>query len=576
MNVIWRDQWSDVSVIAHSYSGNLGWGTLWAPHNQNRLLFPDLLVVFLAHTTHFNLFVEMYLSAVLLVTSIGLFIWTHKRRSPSTPWIFYCPVAILLLSFVQFENSLSGFQICWYLVLAALAAALFLLDSPGFGWPLLTWAMVAAVVGSYSAIQGLYIWPVGLLLLYQRRRSLRFLLTWIAGAAVTAAVFFYHLGGSSYGESSTSISSALQHPVLAAKFFFLAIGDVVGAWIPWPLPWGGPTASRQVSGAALLLGVVIFIIAAWVVVKCFRRDERSPSPIGVALIAFGVLFALSIATGRSNLIGLWYAGTSRYTTFDLLILVGSYLALLGRSPARARAEHQLLAPADQSKNRWAPSTRLARRSTSAGTRGGVIVRGSLAVIICVQVVLGVLSGLAGGRSTHQVGLSTEDVIANIKQAPDSVVYRIYWGANVSYVRQYAPVVERLRLTFLASTAGSLTYQREGLDVGVWEGQTTTSPVTPWRGLRDGEVVSLNARGFSGSDGPLTVSECDGNALTDPKACSNTDTVTVFPRADGSIHAHYKVMTGPVGDGTCDEGQNCYIEVSSPRNRSLQSFAEISF
>src|SRR5580658_10512602 len=25
VNVIWRDQWSDVSVIAHSYSGNLSW-----------------------------------------------------------------------------------------------------------------------------------------------------------------------------------------------------------------------------------------------------------------------------------------------------------------------------------------------------------------------------------------------------------------------------------------------------------------------------------------------------------------------------------------------------------------------
>src|ERR1700722_5428579 len=219
VNVIWRDQWSDVSVIAHSYSGNLSWATLWTPHNQNRLLFPNLLVVFLAHTTHFNLFVEMYLSAVLLLASIGLFIWTHKRRSPSTPWIFYCPVAIVLLSFVQFENTLSGFQICWYLVLAALAVTLFLLDTPRLSGPLLIGAMAAAAVGSYSAIQGLYIWPVGLLLLYQRRRSLRVLLTWVAGAAVTAALFFYHLGGSSYGESSTSVSSALQHPVLAAKFF---------------------------------------------------------------------------------------------------------------------------------------------------------------------------------------------------------------------------------------------------------------------------------------------------------------------------------------------------------------------
>ena len=477
---------------------------------------------------------------------------------------------------MQFENTLSGFQVCWYFVLLALAATLFFLDSPRFSWLVLTGAIVAAVVGSYSAIQGLFIWPVGLLLLYQRRHSLRYLLTWVAAAAITAALFFYHLGASSYGESSGSISSALHNPVLAAKFFFLAIGDVVGAWIPWPLPWGGPVASKTVNDASLALGVVIFALAAWVVIKCLRRDEHGPSPIGVALIAFGMLFALSIATGRSTLVGLWYAGTSRYTTFDLLVLVGSYLALVGRS-SPSRATHRSLSLTEEGAGRGINRVAaLARRVRQQDRLGGAIVGATLAAIICVQVILGLLSGLAGGRSTHQVGLATEDVIVNINQAPDSVVERIYFGPDVGFVRRMAPVVEKFRLAFLASSAGSLTNQREGLDVGVWEGQTTTSPVTPWRGLRDGEVVSLNARGFSGSDGPLTVSECNANALTDLKACSNTDTVTVLPRPDGSMHARYKVMTGPVGDGTCDEGQTCYIEVSSPRNASLQSFAEISF
>jgi len=575
VNVIWRDQWSDVNVIRQLHAGAFGLGTLWAPHNQNRLLFPNLLVVLLAQTTRLNLFVEMYLSAGMLFASIALFIWTHKRRAPSTPWIYYCPVAILLLSFVQFENTLSGFQVCWYFVLLALAASLFFLDSPRFSWLVLTCAIVAAVVGSYSAIQGLFIWPVGLLLLYQRRHALRYLLTWVATAAITAALFLYHLGGSSYGESSGSISSAFHNPVLAAKFFFLAIGDVVGAWIPWPLPWGGPAASRTVSDASLALGVVIVALAAWVVIKCLRRDEHGPSPIGVALIGFGILFALSIATGRSTLIGLWYAGTSRYTTFDLLVLVGSYLALVGRSPSRAK--HRSLSLSDEGAGRGATRVAaFARKVRQQDRLGGAIVGATLGVIICVQVILGLLSGLAGGRSTHQVGLATEDVIVNIDEAPDSVVERIYFGPDVGFVRRMAPVVEKYRLTFLSSSEGSLTHQREGLDVGVWEGQTTTSPVTPWRGLRNGEVVSLNARGFSGSDGPLNVSECSANALTDLKACSNTDTITVLPRADGSMHAHYKVMTGPVGDGTCDEGQLCYIEVSSPRNRSLQSFAEISF
>ncbi len=578
VNVIWRDQWSDVKVIRHWHAGTLTLSTLWVPHNQNRLLFPNLLVVLLAQTTHFNLLVEMYIGALILFASIALIIWTHKRRSPSTHLIFYCPVAIVLLSFVQFENTLSGFQVCWYFVLGALAATLFLLDSPRFRWAVLTGAMVAAVVGSYSAIQGLYIWPVGLLLLYQRRRSLRYVLTWIGGAVLTATLFFYHLGKSSYGESPGSVSSVLAHPALAIKFFFLAIGDVVGAWIPWPLPWGGPTASRSVSDASLLLGVVIVVIAVWVVIKCLGRDEESPSPIGLALIAFGLLFALSIATGRSTLIGLWYAGSSRYTTFDLLVLVGSYLALLGRRTASSGADLQALSRANgMEPDRKSGAAALVRRLRREDRTTSAIVVGAVVIIMCVQAVLGLLSGLAGGRSTRQVGLATEDVIVNMDQAPGSMVYRIYFGGpNIDFVREMASVAERLRLTFLATRDGYLAHQREGLDVGVWEGGTT-SPVTPWRGLRNGEVVSVDFSHFAqGSGRRLTISECNANAFADPSACKRTDTRSIVTGVDGSIHASYRVTTGTVGDGTCDEGQTCYIKVSSPHDPSLQSFAEISF
>ncbi len=569
VNVIWRDQWADVNVIAHSYSGTLSLGTLWAPHNENRLLFPNLLVILLAHTTHLNLLVEMYFSALLLLASIALIIWTHKRRSPSTQWILYCPVAILMLSFVQFEDTLSGFQVCWYLVLVALALTLFLLDSPRFGWSVLTFAAVAAVVGSFSAFQGLFIWPVGLILLLLRRRSPRFLFAWIAAAGTTAAVFFYHLSVGAYGESSGGVTAWIGHPVLAVKFFFLAIGDVVGAWLPVPLPWGGPYDSRAVSPAAIVLGVVIVGIAAWMVIsRGLRAGDEGPSPFGVALMGFGILFALSIAAGRSSLIGLWYAGTSRYTTFDLLVLVGCYLLLLDRRPAASQAvggDHLVRANTYRS------------RRTPGGRIGSGLVCGSLIAIICLQAVLGLFSGLAGGRSTHRDGLATEDIIVNIKQATFGMVERIYFGLNIPFVRQMASEAEKLRLSFLASDSDLAS--REGIDLGVWSG-ATTSPVTPWRGLHNGQVVTVTAQHFAQSPAQrLVITECNPNAFLEfqvSNTCKSQGSVTVVPRADGSMRGTYKVSTGRVGDGTCGVGHPCYIEVWSPGSPSLESFAEITF
>ena len=90
--------------------------------------------VLLAHTTHFNIVDEEFLSAIVLVLSTALLILGHRRRSPTTPWLFYCPVAILMLSVVQSGNTLWGFQFAWYLVLLALSVTLVLCDSTNWNW----------------------------------------------------------------------------------------------------------------------------------------------------------------------------------------------------------------------------------------------------------------------------------------------------------------------------------------------------------------------------------------------------------------------------------------------------------
>ena len=121
-------------IISHVFSGHLALSTLWAQHTQNRILFPNLIVLLLAYTTKFNIVDEEFLSAAILVLSIALLIVGHRRRSPTTPWIVYSPVAILMLSVVQNGNTLWGFQFAWYLVLLALSVALVLCDSPKWKW----------------------------------------------------------------------------------------------------------------------------------------------------------------------------------------------------------------------------------------------------------------------------------------------------------------------------------------------------------------------------------------------------------------------------------------------------------
>ncbi len=451
LNVISRDQWDDVGLISHSYNGTLSLGTLWAPHNENRIFFPNLIVLLLSRLTHFNIVFEEYLSGVMLVVATGLIIYAHKRRSPSTPWIAYCPIAILMFSFVQYANTLWGFQLCWYLVLLSLAVAIVLLDKPAFTWLAFTGATTAAILGSFSLLQGLLIWPVGLVLLYSRRRPKNFVLIWLGCAVATGIVYF-----SGQHVSTTDPYLAVQHPVAALNFFLSAMGDVVGV-----------NLSSQGNAAVLIFGILIFLVAIYVLVFFgFRRDESSGTPIGVALICFGLLFAALITDGRISF-GLEGAGVSRYTTFDLLVLVGCYVSLLNRPPLGVGADGSMT----ESASADLTSQPLARSHSTPAALRLRIARGVVVAAIGVQLAVGINTGLAGGRSDYAGQVQDARVVVNMRKASNSLLGLT--GAFLepaNQIRQFAQVAASHRLSIFNNSGLVARYAQEGLPL-------ETTPIT---------------------------------------------------------------------------------------------------
>ena len=324
VNVIYYDSWSDIGLIANQSS-------LWAQHNENRILFPNILVLLQSDITHYNVVFEEFLSGAMLVAATGLFIGAHKRRSPSTRWLYYFPVVVVMLSFVQAGNTLWGFQLAWYLVILALAATIFIIDRPTLTRIELLAAIVVAVVGSFSSLQGLLIWPVGLVLLWHRRRSSGFLYAWSASAVITGALYFY---GFSFGSAHSDSSYLLSNPLAGFRTFFFVIGDVFGGKIADNNGAFIPNAPQASISLVILLGIVLFAIALWVIVVYgLRRDDSSGRPVGVAMVIFGILYVLTIVVGRTS-DSPTSGGASRYTTFTLLIVAGCYLSLLNRPRAR--------------------------------------------------------------------------------------------------------------------------------------------------------------------------------------------------------------------------------------------------
>ncbi len=335
VNIIYLDQWDDVILIGHAYSGTLHVSMLWSQHYENRILFPNLIVLALAYTTHFNVVTEEYLSALMLFGATALVIGAHKRRSPQRRWIWYCPVAFLLLSLAQAVNALFGFQMAWYLVLLMVALALFLLDEEPQRWLFVGGAIAAAVVASFSSLQGLLVWPAGLLLIYLRRRPGHFAMAWIGSAVLTGVIYFA-------GFNFNAAQSSTPDPAAVLTFFVRVVGDIVGEDQPGVL--------------VTVFGSVLVVTAIWALVRFAvgGRTSAGGRPFALSLILFGLLFSGLVASGRSGGDSLAVDVENRYTVFAIFVLVGLYLALLdppvaselrssqrgARSPARKRGRQR--------------------------------------------------------------------------------------------------------------------------------------------------------------------------------------------------------------------------------------------
>ena len=431
VNVPYQDGWSDMTVIHQCYSHLFTCGALWTQHNEDRLLFPNLVVVILAHTTHFNIKGEEFLSGLMLVAATFLLIHAHKRRSPDVPWLYYCPVVILACSLVQYGATLWGFQLAWYLVLLALASVVVFLDRDKLGAPTLALAIGAGVIGSFSSLQGLLIWPVGMVLIFYRRRSRPVVTAWVVSACATTALYFYHLNI----HSGTALPSSLTHhsisPILFAIF---AIGDVLGV----PIKPGGSDVG------ILLFGLAIVVLALAALKLCgLGPDRTSARPVGATLIWFGFLFSIVVAVGRHGL-GYWGASSSGYTIYNVWILIGVYMVLLARNPRTTGG--------------GAGSTRYSESVPKVVRRNAY--RYALWVVLAflaLQPLIGVGNGLDGARTIHAAELRSVATAVNINNASGfDVLDNLSFYQSVPLTETQVHIAAALRLTIFAGTRLTIT------------------------------------------------------------------------------------------------------------------------
>jgi hypothetical protein len=169
---------------------------------------------------------------------------------------------------------------------------------------------VLAVLASFSSLQGLLLWPLGLLVIFWRveGRQERWRLAgcWLGAGMVTTALYFIGWRAQKTSSGQGVAASVLSHPLGLLRFLLVDAGNL--------LDNGGPSQlwSAEVLGAVVLLGAAIVVVGS-------LRARAPHFPLPLYLVAFGIGSDLLTAIGRTG-DGLAGALSSRYTMPNLVMI----------------------------------------------------------------------------------------------------------------------------------------------------------------------------------------------------------------------------------------------------------------
>ncbi len=334
VNALYGDDWNMVPIMDAALHGHLTFNQLWGQYSDARIPVAKAIFVLFALTNRFDTRSVILLSAALLVAAYAMLVMLCRRYLGRR----LTPIPVLIIGLVWFslasvQTALWAFLLTWYLVVFFLLVALTALVVPERRRNL--WfavALLAAILASFSFLQGLIVWPVAAISIvwcqpWSRRVAIE-LGTWIGAMVVTSAVYF-----SGYNVAMAGCLSgngcrrgvAFSHPLRALRYVILMIGNVIpGGYLGSPVK---DLARFEVIGAALLIGAAFIIVQSW---RYRRSAEHLPIPL--FLIVFALLFDVTIAIGRTGAGPRDAIVSNRYVMPNVILLTGIVIYALARIP----------------------------------------------------------------------------------------------------------------------------------------------------------------------------------------------------------------------------------------------------
>ncbi len=313
------DEWSWAPAILKYHAGTLTFADVWAQRNEHRMLFPQLVMLWLDSFGYWSQRRECLFSVVVVTGSLWL-LWRIARCTlPLRPALIVVAIgSSFLFSPAQSENWLWGYQIAWFMVDLAVLGAALLLAGPRLSLGVLLAEAALAMFAAFSSAFGLAILPAVAFGLFVRRKSFGNapLLRWIVVSVLIAMTYLWgwHAGG-----SIKDLGFAIG---LAPRVLHTSI--VAGL----PLGLAGGTRTSAAFG---MLGIALAAVCVVVVGREEDEGKSARAAPWIVMLAYGVVSSAIIGYGRADL-GPEQALASRYITCSLMLWVG----LVGLGAVRLR------------------------------------------------------------------------------------------------------------------------------------------------------------------------------------------------------------------------------------------------
>jgi uncharacterized membrane protein len=302
------DQWEMVPMFQHHDAGTLSFNDFWMQHNEHRILFPNIVLYVLAQITHWDPYYEVVISLIFALATTALVVLmlrlTFSGRKYTLP-ILTILATWLVLSPIQSDNWIWGWQAEWFMSVLGVVGAIFFLTKPKLGTKTLIAAAIAATLATYSLGNGSVVWILGFILLLLLKTTWKQRAIWAGLGTVEIALYYFNFVNPPYEPSKGLF---LHEPFNFARYVFIYLGR--------PLAFDFHVA--QPIGIAL---VMIFATCVGYLWKTKRAEFKKLLPwFGLGL--YGLAGATITAISRMGF-GLEQAYSARYTTISLFFTLST-------------------------------------------------------------------------------------------------------------------------------------------------------------------------------------------------------------------------------------------------------------